>query len=441
MQRHLSLDANPPLSLPMRYFLSAPLFAVLAAALLLWQGPALLGTRWSPMTLALTHLLTLGCLTMTMAGALLQLLPVVAGSALPQVARVGAAVHAALCIGTLALASAFWRQQAWLFQAALALLLPALLLFAGACTWALRQRCKGAAGAIVVAIRLALAALVVTLLLGAALASGFAWPRHANIVIPLMRMTDLHMLWGLLGWAGLLVMGVAFQVVPMFQATEPYPAWLARGLPAALTLLMAGASLASPGGEWQAGTLTSAAAGYALFAFVTLSLLARRKRPKADPTTLYWRTAMASALAAFGLWLLSTGGASLPQPLALAMGVLLVTGVALSAISGMLYKIVPFLVWYHLQTTLPGGCRATPGVAKIIPERHARLQYLLYLAALLMLLAACAWPDVLARAAGAAFGLALLVLWINLCRALLLYRRLRQPQTLSNPLESTTWTT
>lgn len=43
--------------------------------------------RWSPATLALTHLITLGYLAMIMLGALLQILPVVLGVPVPQVRR------------------------------------------------------------------------------------------------------------------------------------------------------------------------------------------------------------------------------------------------------------------------------------------------------------------------------------------------------------------
>lgn len=429
LQRALTFDDNPPLSVPLRFFLSAPLFAALAALLLLWQGEAAWSTRWSPHTLALAHLLTLGCLTMCMMGALLQMLPVVAGTAVPKVRLVGALAHALLCAGTLLLAGAFWLQSAILFPLALAALLPALLLFIGACTVALWRQQSSGAGAVVAAIRLSLAALAVTAALGALLAGAYFTPALA--ALPLTRLTDLHAMWGLLGWVGLLIIGVAFQVVPMFQVTEPYPRGLTGGYATALFIGLIAVSVS--------GSLTADAvapfhhllqaallAGYAAFAATTLWLLAHRKRPKADPTTLYWRCAMASLLAALALWMLPAApGDNAP---ALAIGVLLVAGFALSIISGMLYKIVPFLVWYHLQTTLPGGCRSIPGVNKMVPEKHARLQFALHALALLLLLAACYLPA-LVRVAAAVLCLASLALWFNLFAVTRLYLRLRLPAT------------
>ena len=119
----------------MRYFLSAPLFAALAAALLAWQGPAALLSRWSPQTLALTHLMVLGCLSMTMVGALLQMLPVVGGIAVPRARHRGRARTCGPVRGPrYCWRAAFWLAQPVLFRCAMAALLGALLLFLGACT-------------------------------------------------------------------------------------------------------------------------------------------------------------------------------------------------------------------------------------------------------------------------------------------------------------------
>lgn len=428
MQRALSFDQNPPLALPMRYFLSAPLFAALAAALLLWQGDAALASRWTPATLALTHLLTLGCLSMTMVGALLQMLPVVAGVGLPHARPVAVIVHIALCAGTLLLASAFWLETPVLFQLALAALLTALCLLLVACTVGLWQQHASGATATVAAIRLSLAALAITIVLGGLLAGALAWPELLSL--PLPALTDIHAMWGLFGWVGLLVVGVAFQVVPMFQVTEPYPQWLTRSFTTILFLLLLacsiGATLQQPQERWfHAAAQSAIVGGYGLFAAITLALLARRKRPKADPTTLFWRTAMGSLLAALVLWLLPAPAGDATHPLAL--GVLFIAGFALTTVNGMLYKIVPFLTWYHLQEAIGRGA---PNVNKIIPERHARVQFALHLTALVLLLAACYLPHQLARPAGAAMCASCLMLWFNLLQVMRMYRRLqRQAQT------------
>ena len=260
MQRILSFEQGPPLSGPLRFFLTAPLFLALAALLLLWQAEAGLASRWAPATLALTHLLTLGMLAMAMVGALLQILPVVAGVEVARPRLTATVVHLCLAAGTLLLAAGFVSGQALLFQLALPLLLAGFgWLLAAVLLGMLRAQPAGAA-ATVTAIRLALVSLLLTAGLGAALASVFAW----GVALPVMLLTDLHAAWGLLGWVGLLVIGVAYQVIPMFQVTPQYPrrvtAWLAW---AAFALLAAWSALsaAGVGGRWPGVPLAGAFGG------------------------------------------------------------------------------------------------------------------------------------------------------------------------------------
>jgi hypothetical protein len=47
MQPGLSFEQAPPISVPFRFFLTAPLFGMAAGLLLLWQGPAALASRWT----------------------------------------------------------------------------------------------------------------------------------------------------------------------------------------------------------------------------------------------------------------------------------------------------------------------------------------------------------------------------------------------------------
>ena len=68
MQALLSFDKAPPFAAPLRFFLTAPFFALLAGLLLVWEGPSLLVSRWTPGTLAATHLLTIGFMLQIMLG-------------------------------------------------------------------------------------------------------------------------------------------------------------------------------------------------------------------------------------------------------------------------------------------------------------------------------------------------------------------------------------
>ncbi|HJV50971.1 MAG TPA: hypothetical protein VJ652_05920 [Noviherbaspirillum sp.] len=424
MQRVLSFEQTPALTVPLRFFLTAPLFAAAAAVLLLWYGPEALATRWSPAALALTHLLTLGFLANVMAGALLQILSVVAGIDIPRPRMTAAAIHTCLTLGTAALAAGFLLGSPLLFRTALPLLATAFGVLLFVCAVGL-WRGPGRSD-MITAIRFALAALAVTVVLGASAASVFAWA----LPIPLMRVVPLHLAWGLLGWVGLLIIGVAYQVVPMFQVTPVYPAsvtrWLSRVLFAALGIWSV-ITVLSDGRHTLLNALSSELlyGSFAVFGVTTLYLLWHRKRPKPDPTTLFWRASLLSLLACMALWIF---GELLPQ-LALArafpflLGTLFIVGFAGSAVNGMLYKIVPFLVWYHLQNQLAGGCAKAPNVKQVLPDNVAQRQFRAHVAALVLLVGCAIWPRVLVYPAALAFGLSSCWLWFNLMTAARVYRR------------------
>ncbi|HTH75111.1 MAG TPA: hypothetical protein VL635_11960 [Trinickia sp.] len=120
-----------------------------------------------------------------------------------------------------------------------------------------------------------------------------------------------------------------------------------------------------------------------------------------------------------GLMAVATGKASL----GVLVGVVLVVGVVWSAISGMLYKIIPFLLWYHLQASLDVRSALVPKVKAMLPDAAARAQFRAHLAALALLIAACVWRHALGRVAAVAFGVSSLWLALNMTRAIRLYRR------------------
>ena len=408
----LSFEQAPPFSQPLRFFLTAPLFLLAAAGLLVW-APEALASRWTPQALALTHALTLGFLAMSMLGALTQMLPVVAGASLPAPRLVSGFSHAALVGGTVALMTAFLTARPAAFAIAVMLLGGGFAGFLAAATLSLA---RAVASATVGGMRLALASLGVTVLLGLALAlmrAGVWTPPAVEAAM------TAHVTFGLLGWVLLLVIGVAWQVVPMFQITPPYPPWLSRRLAATLfALLLLHAS--APMLPAVVARLVDAglAGGILLFAFATLRLLARRRRKLPDATHDYWRLGMASLIACVLVWLVAqirpawADGDAYP----LMLGVLFIGGFAVSVVNGMLYKIVPFLAWFHLQAQLQARAGSIPTMKDMIAERSTRAQFRMHLGACALLVAGLFWPQ-LVRVAGMMLALSASLLWINLLSA------------------------
>jgi hypothetical protein len=95
-------------------------------------------------------------------------------------------------------------------------------------------------------------------------------------------------------------------------------------------------------------------------------------------------------------------------------------GFAVSVIDGMLYKIVPFLAWFHLQAAV--GVKRAPHMKRILGDAPQRVHLALHAGAVALLLLAVAWPEPLARVAGLALALSAAMLLRNLIVAVRRYR-------------------
>ena len=420
-QTGLNFQQAPPISVPFRFFLTAPVFALLAAVVMLWNGEEMLVARWSPATLAAVHLLTLGFMTMVMAGAMFQMLPVLAGTPVPRPRMVASIVHPALLLGTLLFAGSLLFAQPMLLKIAISLLSVGLVVFLVAILLTLSRTRNQTAT--VFAMGLATTALGVTLLFGLTLSASRAW----GIALPSLSLRDLHPVWGLIGWTGLLVAGVAYHIVPMFQMTPNYPQWLIRGFAPVVFVVLALWSVA----KWQGGgawwqwlgliCIGLLAGANTLFAGITLDLQRRRRRRLPDLTLEFWRVGMLSVTLAAVLWVSQIFPLlSFRQSSAL-LGVLMIIGAAMSFISGMLCKIVPFLAWFHLQAKMGVG-GALPNVKAMLPDKAQRLQLRLHLAALALCVAAAVVPSVFAYPAALGFGAASMSLLWNMICVVRIYR-------------------
>ena len=417
-QTGLSFEQAPPFSLPLRFFLTAPLF-LLAAGLLVMLEPEAMASRWTPQALALTHILTLGFLAMTMLGALMQMLPVVAGATLPAARLVARISHGSLTLGTLALVIGFLTAEPAAFGTGIALLASCFSLFIVAAAISLA---RAASGVTVTGMRIALACLAIAILLGLTLAlmrSGIGIPPAVDAT------REAHAAFGLLGWVLLLVISVAYQVVPMFQITPPYPPQLSRRLVsmmAVLLVLHATAPLISPAAGYPIDIML--ASGILAFALATLHLQSQRRRKLPDVTLDFWRLGMTSLIACAAAWLsaqvIPAWASSPTYPLLL--GILFIGGFAVSVVNGMLYKIVPFLAWFHLQAQLQAKAGSIPTMRTFIPEKRMRWQFRLYLTAC-TLLVLTTWHAEFAIAAGLTLALSAFLLGYNLLAAVFLYRQ------------------
>ena len=406
----LSLDNIPPIGTPLRFFLVAPAFGVLAGILLIGY-PELLTNRWLPATFAFTHLLTLGVGATVMLGALFQVLPVVSDRAVPGEQLIAPWVRRGMVWGTLALSAGFLTSWGWLMGLAAFLLASGFGLFVSAFGAGLVT--ARPAGDTTITLRLAVLSLVATLVLAGMQLSVHLWP-EAGLYHP--HQTQLHAFVGGFGWVLLLVMGVSFQVIPMFHVAPAFPDWVCRRL--TLVIFAANAAVLLAGHPVAAYALPLTMVATIVYATVALKVLMGRKRKLVDYTVRFWQLGLSQLIAAalLALGLVFAEGDAWRAPAELLLGLVFGLGFVLSVMLGMLQKIAPFLIYLHLQRMTLADPRAAmvklPHMKALIPTERSRWQYRLQLL-LLPCIYLAPWDPRMAVVAGlllvAAFG------WLGYC--------------------------
>lgn len=399
----LSFEQTPPVSIPLRFFFAAPFFGMLAAVVLILDGERLFMSRWSAPALTVTHLMTVGYMLQIMVGALFQVLPVAGGGGLRGQGVLALLLQPLLVAGACALGAAFmfdWSLGYPFAVAALSSGLGVLIV-----TVLVTLRSSEAQGATLTGLRIAISALAVTVALGALMALArasmldLAWLAHAG----------LHVAWGLVGWVLILIASVAWLVVPMFLQTSPYPLRFARGFGLALVTTLIAVSLGLIGITTATFILAALAA---TFGAVTLELLRRRQRAANNAIGRFWLLGMLCLVTASALAMYEA-----VQPgqveLMLLLGVLILCGVTMSLLIGMLYKIVPFILWLKLRN----HHRKVPSMNQFISEvaqaRHFRLHL-----AMVVALSIAPWWNPLAVAGGILMFASSALLLANLAGAL-----------------------
>ena len=409
MFKGLSLEQAPPISVVMRFFLSVPIFGI-ALSLLLILSPTEILTPNHPLSLAAIHLLFLGVITMSMIGALFQMQSVLGGRPIPSPLGNAFLIHILLSVGVVTLAAAFITQIAPLFVIAATLLGSGIvytvfliipLLFKSS----LHDTLRG--------MRLALVSLFIAVILGIVMADSYAQGSFSTFH-DAIRTT--HCSFALVGWIGTLIIAVAFQVVEMFYVTTSYSNWckqnVFRIIPAALILKVLWFFLDFPY-VWIFDLLLAAL----LMGFFTTTLrrLRERKRRVSDVSIWFWSMGMGLlfvSLIAYGgyLWSLKEG--------ILQIAVIAYALFALSVILGMMGKIVPFLVWFHLSSA---GYMDAPIMSHIIPIKRSKSLFGLFVLVSIMALISVFYPALLIITGVLSFALFAL-LGYNLIHALKLYR-------------------
>ena len=390
--------------LPLCFVLAGVLSLLVSAGFLLAQPDLLAMYHYTPRLIAITHLFVLGFICSIVMGAMYQLVPVTLETHLFS-ERLVKWQFVAHVIGFTGMAWAFWNYNLSLVGAfgSLLTLGVGLFVFNLACTLA---KVKGW-NAIKFGIASALFWLSSTVTAGLLLTVTKCW--HFSSFQPLAAM-HAHAHLGVVGVFVMMIVTVSYKLVPMFTLSELQSERRAWWSVALLNLGLLGAFvtilLQSPLKPAFASVMI---AGFVLYGWEIKAILRARNRRSLDWGMRYFLTAI-TLLVPLSILALMLSWSRLPltaftMQLENVYGLLALLGLVGLAILGMLYKIVPFLVWFHSYSRHIGRAKV-PSLAEMYSVPLQIAGYWSFLAGLAVLCVA----TVLSNEAGIRWGGGLLAL-------------------------------
>ena len=366
----LSLNQAPPIEVVLRLFLIGSLFGIaLSFMLFFWHDN--LSDISHPTTLTIVHTLTLGVMASFMLGALFQMMPVLCGVHIKAPIDLSVRVSFTLMFGVIILIFAFLKGESSLYI--IASILIAFALFSSTFVM-IKELLKIKHSNSSRGMLIALSSLVITIILALILVS-----MRVGIDIPLnyINLKSIHFSFGLFGWIAILIISVSFQVVEMFYVTPKYSNKYAKFTPLFIFgLLLIYMALQILGYNLAKYILNIILILLAIYALITVDKLKKKKRPINDASILFWYIGMSSLLlfALLGFLNIST-----------LVTALFFTSFALSIMFAMSYKIVPFLVWFHLNAK---GYFDAPMMHEVISPKYAKINFYIHTLALITTLIA-----------------------------------------------------
>ncbi len=395
----------PSVSLPLRFVLTGLLALFLGVAGLVLRPELLATYHYNQYVVAVTHLFTLGFITSIIMGAMYQLVPVALETKLysERLARWQFLFH---LVGFVGMVGMFWTwnlKQVGHFGSVMAV---GVGLFVYNIARTLRRMPRW--NVIATAVASAMGWLSLAVLAGLAVAAGkcayegapqSAAARSVAPVLAGLKATarllarfdpmstmHAHAHLGGVGFFLLLIVGVSYKLVPMFTLSELRSERRARWSVALLNLGLAGSFFAillrSPLKPLCALVVV---AGLAVYGVEMRAILRARRRRALDWGLRYFLTAI-SLLGPLALLALVLAWPRLPLTVFTGQlenlyGFLALIGVVELAILGMLYKILPFLVWYARYSREIGRGRV-PTLADLYSPRLQAAGYWTYLGGL-----------------------------------------------------------
>lgn len=386
----LASELAPSVGLPFRFVVTG-LAALFTGFALLATRPDLLASyHYGPEIISLNHLFVLGWLTSLVMGSMYQLVPVALETRLYS-ERLGKIHFVLHVVGFVGMVWNFWHwnmpgvgQFGSVFGTGVALFVYNLVrTLARIPRW----------NVIAVGIASGLGWISLTILGGLFAAAAKCWPKW-DVFIPISLM-HAHAHLGGVGFFVMMIVAVSYKLMPMFTLSDIQNERRAWGsvmlLNAGLLGLFPTVLLAS---KWKLLFALIIVAGLACYGLEMLAILRARKRKVLDWGLRSFLTALAflAPLSVLGI-VLSWPGLPVTERLGQlenVYGLMAILGVFTFGVLGMLYKIVPFLVWYARYSQLIGRYQV-PALADMYSPRLQVGGYWTFLAGLIGLFCATFW--------------------------------------------------
>ncbi len=404
----LSLDQAPPYKAPIKFFLIAPIFSFIAGVFALFTSSFEIH---NPNIIATIHLVTIGFIIMTILGALQQMLPVIAGAVIPNAKRVSNITFTLISLGLVAFTLGFLLYEKLYFFLAALMLLSGLMYFT---VIALIQLFKVPNKSYIVkGIIISLLFFIFAFLVGIHLLIANA---TSNISALHYDFALLHYNYIFFGFLYILIMSISIQVVPMFWVASAYKKYEQSLLILLTTTLLVFYPInlfMNFGLDIVYKILLTLSIFY--FVYLTIQKLQNRKRKLKDITVYFYITSMLFLAIGSAYWV-AMSFFTLPTNL---LGILLGLGFVVSLMNGMMYKIVPFLTWFHLNAK---GLFDIPSMREMIPQKNMQIQFYLHLSFMVCLIIGFTFSiNIIIQLAAVLFIVSNALLFINIYKAVQIY--------------------
>lgn len=407
----MAQDHAPNAALPMQFMLFALLCLAIGAVWLLAEPELLTSYHYRPHTVAATHLFILGFILSIVMGSVYQLVPVALETKLysEKLVRWHAAFH---LVGVSLMVPMFYFWDIKQVGHGGSFVYIGMLFFVYNLARTLGRAPKpNVIGAFIVA---ALLWLFLTMTAGLMLAANKFWPFLPANPIGLMH---AHAHLGVVGIFVMLIVGVSLKLIPMFALSELQSEarawWVLILVNAGLAWLVSAIAASIP--VMESVCTGMIVLGLMIYAVEVIAILRARKRRVLDWGLITFLMALGllapTALCGGLIPLWSEEPTAMTMQLESVYALLGLFGVVILAILGMLYKILPFLVWFRSYSPHIGRAQI-PSLADLYSEPLQVIGLFSYIVALAVLCGGILWSQPGLAQTGAALWLGSITIFL-----------------------------